>query len=104
MLTPELLIRYGFEKVTSTPLEKWRFENIVLHVEKYGGQIHYRVSEVNFSYTTLYIRSEEELQFVLKMAEEGGLISSLAANKAIGSRWEILNRDRLQEVLDKWKN
>jgi hypothetical protein len=104
MLTTELLITYGFERVSSTPLEKWCFENLVLFVENINGFTCYRISDANFSSITLYIRTETDLQNILKIVDEGGSISSIASKDTIGSNWELLNRTMLQEFLDKWKN
>lgn len=104
MLNTELLITYGFEKIASTPLEKWCFENIILYVENHGNQTNFRVSDLNNLPITLYIRSEEDLQFILKTIEDGGSISSIVSKF---SNWDIngsLEPEDLKEILNNLKN
>jgi hypothetical protein len=104
MLNTELLITYGFEKISSTPLEKWCFENIILYVENHANQTSFRVSDVNNLPITLYIRSEADLQFILKTIDEGGSISSIVSKF---SKWEdsgSLEPKDLLEILNRRKN
>ena len=104
MLNTELLVTYGFEKISSTPLEKWCFENIILYVENHGNQTNFRVSDVNNLPITLYIRSEADLQYILKTIEDGGSISSIVSKF---SNWDVsgsLKPEDLKEILNNLKN
>jgi hypothetical protein len=86
MLTTELLITYGFEKVPTTPLEKWSFEDLILFVEKNGLQFQFRIYDVHQPSIHLFVHTEAHFQQIIRTVDEGGSLADYVSGL---SGWHI---------------
>lgn len=98
MLTTELLIIYGFDKVLNTPLEKWSFEHLILHIEKKSGSIYFRVHDIHKPTINLCIYTEDHFLQFLRIVDNGGSLADYVSESNLLYLNDSILEHHLQDI------